>query len=124
MNIYDTLKEFNNELSFRSKATTLFDVMDKVMILEQILNFHNIVSINHRINSQLDNDDVIFFDYCKFSSVEDFKELSTDKKIRSMLKEISNKIMKKFSKYINRRGLKPDALTGHPYILERKIPYY
>ena len=58
MNIYDTLKEFNNELSFRSKVTTLFDVMDKVMILEQILNFHNIVSINHRINSQLDESQI------------------------------------------------------------------
>ena len=123
MNIYDTLKEFNNELSFRSKATTLFDVMDKVMILEQILNFHNIVSINHRINSQLDVDDVIFFDYCKFSSVLDYEHLSNDKKVRAMIKEISNKIMKKFSKYINRRGLKPEALNGHPYILERKIPY-
>ena len=123
MNIYDTLKEFNNELSFRSKATTLFDVMDKVMILEQILNFHNIVSINHRINSQLDVDDVIFFDYCKFSSVLDYEHLSNDKKVRAMIKEISNKIMKKFSKYINRRGLKPEALNGHPYKLERKIPY-
>ena len=123
MNIYDTLTEFNNALSFRSKATTLFDVMDKVMILENILIFHNTVSINHRINSQLDVDDVIFFDYCKFSSLLDYEHLTDNKKIRTMLKEVSNKIMKKFSKYINRRGLKPDALTGHPYILERKIPY-
>jgi len=123
MNIYDTLKEFNNELSFRSKKTTLFDVFDKLIILEQILNFNNTASINRRINSRQDVDDVIFFDYCKFSSVEDFKELSDNKKIRSMLKEISNKIMNKFSTFINRRAIKPEALNGHPYILERKIPY-
>ena len=86
MNILDILKEFNKNLSFRSKATTLFDVMDKVIVFEQILNFHNIVSINHRINSQLDVDDVIFFDYCKFSSVLDYEHLTDDKKNKNYVK--------------------------------------
>ena len=123
MNIYDTLTEFNKNVSFRSKTTTLFDVFDKLIVFENILNFNNTASINHRINSQLDNDDVIFFDYCKFLYVDNYKELTDNNKIRAMIKEISIKIMNKFSKYINRRGLKADALTGHPYILERKIPY-
>ena len=123
MNIYDTLTEFNKNVSFRSKTTTLFDVFDKLIVFENILNFNNTASINHRINSQLDNDDVIFFDYCKLLYVDNYKELTDNNKIRAMIKEISIKIMNKFSKYINRRGLKADALTGHPYILERKIPY-
>ena len=123
MNILDILKEFNNELSFRSKKTTLFDVFDKLIVFENLLNFHKTVYINHRTNSQLDVDDVIFFDYCKFLYVDDYKELTDNKKIRTAIKEVSIKIMNKFSSFINRRGLKPDALTGHPYILERKIPY-
>jgi len=123
MNIYDNLTEFNNALSFRSKTTTLFQVFDKLIIFEQILNLSNTASINRRINSRLDVDDVIFLDYCKLSSVEDFNEFSDDKKIRSLLKKISNKIINKFSSYINRRGLKPEALNGHQYILARKVPY-
>ena len=123
MNILDILKEFNKKLSFRCKKTTLFDVFDKLIVFEQILNFHKTVYINHRTNSQLDVDDVIFFDYCKFLYVDDYKELTDNKKERTAIKEMSIKIMNKFSTYINTRGLKPDALAGHPYILEHKIPY-
>jgi len=81
MNIYDNLTEFNNALSFRSKATTLFYVMDKLIIFENILNLSNTASINRRINSKLDVDDVIFFDYCACSSVEDFNDFTSDKKL-------------------------------------------
>ena len=123
MNILDILKEFNKNLSFRSKKTTLFDVFDKLIVFEQILSFHKTVYINHRTNSQLDVDDVIFFDYCKFLYVDDYKELTDNKKIRTAIKEISIKIMNKFSSFINRRALRPEALNGHPYKLEHKIPY-
>ena len=40
-----------------------------------------------------------------------------------MIKDVSLKIMTKFREYINKKGLKPDALTGHPYKIERKITY-
>jgi len=123
MNIYDTLTEFNNALSLRSKKTSLFDVFDKLIILENILNFNNTASINHRINSQLDVDGVIFFDYCDFLYIKKYEHLTNDKKTRTMIKEISNKIMNKFHNFINSRAFKPDALAGHPYKLERRTPY-